>query len=456
MADTKRTLSAILALMADNTAGDISAQDQRDFVVSSGFGHRTAVADADKTVDATDAFIAYSSLSAPRVVTLPAANAVNAGYVLTVGDESGSCSSTNTLTITRAGADTIDGATTEIIKSAYGFRVLISDGTSKWTFDKSLRRTARTPVADADKTVASSDRYIAYSSLSAARVITLPLANSVLPGYEIMVGDESGSCSLTNTLTITRAGSDTIDGATTNVIACPYGMRRLFSDGSSKWLIDGGVLRNSTGTAKGDIIAWSAANTPIRLAVGGTNGQVLQVASGETTGLKYAILGTTSVFPQYRMLADMLDTPNNADWTVNARAPLAVDSVNNAAKVRLFDDTAEEGVGFTCEIPTGATNIIFEIRGRAVTANASGTVILNVYRRQFTNNDVVTAWSGATALASRTVVLNNIYHIVATDTVALSTLSLTAGLLTQFEITRAPGDTKVGDWALLSIHVYFS
>lgn len=34
MPDTQRTLSAILALLADNTAGDISAQDVRDFAVS--------------------------------------------------------------------------------------------------------------------------------------------------------------------------------------------------------------------------------------------------------------------------------------------------------------------------------------------------------------------------------------------------------------------------------------
>lgn len=41
MADTARTLAALVALLADNTAGDISAQDLRDFLLStlSGFGH---------------------------------------------------------------------------------------------------------------------------------------------------------------------------------------------------------------------------------------------------------------------------------------------------------------------------------------------------------------------------------------------------------------------------------
>ena len=39
MADTRRTLAAIVALFANNTAGDISPQDLRDFVVSSHPAH---------------------------------------------------------------------------------------------------------------------------------------------------------------------------------------------------------------------------------------------------------------------------------------------------------------------------------------------------------------------------------------------------------------------------------
>jgi len=37
MADTRRSLSALQALLADNQSGDISPQDVRDFVVSCGF-----------------------------------------------------------------------------------------------------------------------------------------------------------------------------------------------------------------------------------------------------------------------------------------------------------------------------------------------------------------------------------------------------------------------------------
>jgi len=50
-------------------------------------------------------------------------------------------------------------------------------------------------------------------------------------------------------------------------------------------IADDAVL-DSTFTTKGDIVAASGANTPIRLGVG-TNGQVLTAASGETTGVQW-------------------------------------------------------------------------------------------------------------------------------------------------------------------------
>jgi hypothetical protein len=71
--------------------------------------------------------------SAARTVTLPAANAFIAGQVICVKDGNGNAA-TNNVTVSRAGADTIDGgsATSVVINTNNGKLWLQSDGSSKW------------------------------------------------------------------------------------------------------------------------------------------------------------------------------------------------------------------------------------------------------------------------------------------------------------------------------------
>lgn len=97
-----------------------------------------AVADTNTTATSADGTIQYSSITAARTVTLPAASAVSNGFRLLVVDISGSASGVNTITLTRAGADTINGGTTSAINTGYGCREVTSDGVSKWTVIRSL------------------------------------------------------------------------------------------------------------------------------------------------------------------------------------------------------------------------------------------------------------------------------------------------------------------------------
>jgi hypothetical protein len=92
-------------------------------------------------------------------------------------------------------------------------------------------------VADAPTTITATDGTVQYSSITAARIVTLPAANAVPPGFRILVIDASGSASAVNTITLTRAGADTINGGTTAAIVNPYGCRELVSDGISKWTV---------------------------------------------------------------------------------------------------------------------------------------------------------------------------------------------------------------------------
>ncbi|MEJ0072632.1 MAG: hypothetical protein WDN27_00875 [Candidatus Saccharibacteria bacterium] len=75
-----------------------------------------------------------------------------------------------------------------------------------WRSD-SRDTTTRQGVSDTDYTVTSRDTIVAITALTAPRTITLP-DPTLYPGKNIIIKDESGACSLSNTITI----SGVIDG----------------------------------------------------------------------------------------------------------------------------------------------------------------------------------------------------------------------------------------------------
>ncbi len=201
---------------------------------------RMQVNDAAYTVQTTDRLVAYIAISAARVVTLPAAAAFPTGVRLIVVDESGACSATNTITLTRAGSDIINGATTAVVASAYGCVAIESNGSNKWTIVDQISSgssSTRTAVSDAAYTVLTTDRNIAYTALTAARTVSLPTAASFPVGLRLAILDESGAASGTLTITIAANGTDTIDGAANVVITSAYGYVAVESNGSNKWTI---------------------------------------------------------------------------------------------------------------------------------------------------------------------------------------------------------------------------
>ncbi len=90
-------------------------------------------------------------------------------------------------------------------------------------------------------------------------------------------------------------------------------------------------IAKSIGLAKGDLISYSASNTPVRLPVGGTNGWVLQVDSSQTTGMKWAASSLVA---------------NSLDFT-DFKDSMAVDnptSINLAGKNLTINDQTGGGV----------------------------------------------------------------------------------------------------------------
>jgi hypothetical protein len=170
--------------------------------------------------------------------------------------------------------------------------------------------------------------------------------------------------------------------------------------------------------------------------------------------------GLSNSYPRYLFGGCDFSTVNNSDWAVNNTAALAADSNNSALDVILFDDTVEEGVGMEFYIPTGVTNIVFHVVHRAETAPGSPQVAqAAVYGRNFPDNAAVTSWSSAVDLGSGFAVPSNENWQYDSQSVALSSLGLAAGLMNQVEFTRQGtdgDDTLSGDWAVLSVRLEFS
>lgn len=97
----------------------------------------------------------------------------------------------------------------------------------------------RTAVNDANYTCTTIDRIIAYTAITAARVVTLPPANSLPPGFTMRVQDESGSAGATNTISVARAGTDKINGSASNlvVVNTARGGAEAETDGVSNWTV---------------------------------------------------------------------------------------------------------------------------------------------------------------------------------------------------------------------------
>lgn len=155
--------------------------------------------------------------------------------------------------------------------------------------------------------------------------------------------------------------------------------------------------------------------------------------------------------------ASSLDNPNNSNWAINALAPVTQDNLEAALSVRAFDDTIEEGVGFTAYIPAGATSITFSIMYKPATNPGSAkNALLRIYTRKISIDAAITSWSSPVSIG--TLPVNNNYFKSAQLSIPLSSLSIVPGDTAQFEITRNAsnlGDNLVGDLYILNMQISF-
>jgi len=145
---------------------------------------------------------------------------------------------------------------------------------------------ARRAVSDANYTVGSGVSSVAYTAITAARTVTLPASSMFNAGQQLLVVDESGSCSATKTITVSANGTDRIDGASSAVINAPYGYIGLESNASGNWtIIDQGPQVLALNGLTGDVTLAANDGTSISasgstVTVGGPGGMVNKFRNG--------------------------------------------------------------------------------------------------------------------------------------------------------------------------------
>lgn len=203
--------------------GSISAQ---------GFSLAVRSVTTNYTAVGGDAIILVNATGGAVTITLPAANQASptGKFIQVVKIDS----SANAVTIQRAGSDTIEGLTTINLQTQYSSVTLYSDGTGVWypspgafSADNLSLKTVTTTY-----TITQSDDKVLANATGGAFTITLPAANSVPAGWEVRVEKIDAAA---NTVTVSRAGADTIEGANTVALAAQYSNTRLTSDGTSVW-----------------------------------------------------------------------------------------------------------------------------------------------------------------------------------------------------------------------------
>ena len=174
------------------------------------------------------------------------------------------------------------GAQGETVMDTTNNRLVVNDGSTAggWPAAKlsEVITNTRTAVNDAPYSVLATDRMVAYTALSAARVVNLPASTAYPTGTRLVIVDETGNCSTIKTLTIAPNGADVIEGVATAAVNVPYGFIGLESNQAGEWtIVDQGfmpALANIAAAAHGANIQIGVLETLVTLSGSSTTASI--------------------------------------------------------------------------------------------------------------------------------------------------------------------------------------
>lgn len=304
--------------------------------------------------------------------------ALAAPSILSVSGSPVTSSGTLTLTLTTQTANTVFAGPTSGGPAIPTFRAIVTTDLSGVTLPVvnggtgattapaarvNLNIDQRSTFNNANYTVLSTDRYVAQvGTLTAPRTVTLPLASSVNAGQQLIIIDESGTATTTNTIILARSGSDLIDGSTSATIRTAYGRAVLYSNGSNAWTdAVTGVSRGGTGVTvlptNGQLLIGNSTTNAYSLNTI-TAGPGITVTNGAgTIQINNSSIGVGTLTPG--LLGDGVD----GDVTISVNTTLARDMFYNSLVVNAGVNLNTGGYTIFCK--------------GAVTVNSTGLITRN-------------------------------------------------------------------------------
>jgi hypothetical protein len=179
--------------------------------------------------------------------------------------------------------DKFDGSLTQILSTQISDSTAVGrallNSASVLAQRVSLNIDQATVVADANQIITNAMESVVWTSITAARTGTLPAASTLNVGQSIFIFDESGNCSTTNTITLNRSGSDTINGGASYVLNYAYAGVVLTRVSSTKWTAIASSGLGFTPAISMNSISASVASNALTLGFAGTPAMAFRNAS---------------------------------------------------------------------------------------------------------------------------------------------------------------------------------
>lgn len=287
-------------------------------------------------------------------------------------------------------------------------------------------------VGDADHTILATNRGVNLTTtLTAVRTLTLPAANAVNKGEPILISDAAGAINGSNTITVARAGSDTINGISSVSISAQYAVYLFYSDGVSKWT----YLAAGTGGGGG-----SGTVTSVDASCG------LKTSSGSAITTSGSIVGSRATNAQTGTTYTVLDSDCGKLVTTSNAASIAVTLPQAGASSQFVAGwsgyIANIGAGTATITPTTST-----INGAATLALATNQSALVVsdgtnYRALIFQGGILPVANGGTGASSLTA--NNVLLGNGTSAVQFVAPGTSGNILTSNGTTWASAAPAAG------------